>query len=93
LTKTESQGIAYQEILSMDVPCFVLDKDVWDDYSGWSFPGTSVPYFDRRCGEKQKSITEFLSFYQRVDQFSPRSFVIENLSLTKQAKEYVNILL
>jgi len=40
LTKTESQGIAYQEILSMDVPCFVLDKDVWDDYSGWSFPGT-----------------------------------------------------
>ena len=31
-TSTESQGIAYQEILSMGVPCYVIDKKIWDKY-------------------------------------------------------------
>lgn len=92
LTKTESQGIAYQEILSMGVPCYVLDKDVWDDYPALSFPATSVPYFDDRCGEKYKSIVQFDIFYEKRVNFSPRDFIIENLSLKAKAKEYIKIL-
>lgn len=92
LTKTESQGIAYQEILSMGVPCYVLDKDVWDDYMALSFPATSVPYFDDRCGEKYKSIVQFDIFYEKRVNFSPREFIIDNLSLKTKAKEYIKIL-
>ena len=92
LTKTESQGIAYQEILSMGIPCYVLDKDVWDDYKGFSFPATSVPYFDDRCGEKHKSIQEFDLFYEKLDGFKPREFVVDYLSLTICSKKYFSLL-
>ena len=92
LTKTESQGIAYQEILSMGVPCYVLDKDMWDDYEGFSFPATSVPYFDERCGEKHKSMDGFVSFYSKLDSFKPRQFIVESLSLIQSSKNYFSLL-
>jgi len=57
LTNTESQGIAYMQILSTDTPCFVLNQATWH-YQGMlpgaknaSAAATSVPYFDSRCGK------------------------------------------
>ena len=55
-TATESQGIAYQEILSMGIPCYVIDKEVWDDRPEVSCPASSAPYFDDRCGIKYKNL-------------------------------------
>lgn len=92
LTKTESQGIAYQEILSMGVPCYALDKDFWDDMPSFKFSATSVPYFDSRCGEKQKSMDQFENFYHRLTDYCPRDYIVENLSLSKQANEYISLL-
>lgn len=92
LTRTESQGIAYQEILSMGLPCYVIDKDVWDDYSGWSFQASSVPYFDNRCGEKHSSLKQFDLFYEKMKKFSPRQFVVETLSLKNQSFEFLKII-
>jgi len=92
LTKTESQGIAYQEILSMGVPCYVLDKDVWDDYSSWSFPATSVPYFDEHCGLIATDMTRFKEFYENFKNYNPRKYITNTLNLEKQAKEYISLL-
>ena len=92
LTKTESQGIGYQEILSMGVPCYVINKSVWDDYIGWSFPATSVPYFDERCGVIEENMMNFEIFYDGVQSYNPRQYIIDNLELSDAAKKYVSIL-
>jgi hypothetical protein len=89
LTKTESQGIAYQEILSMNKPCFVIEKNVWDDY-GLQVPASSVPYFDSMCGVVSNDINEFELFYNNLNKFSPREYIVNNLSLVKQASKYID---
>lgn len=90
LTKTESQGIAYQEILSMNRPCYVLNKDKWDDY-GIVFDATSVPYFDYTCGMIASDINFFEYFYENKN-YKPREYIINNLSLLKQASKYIELL-
>lgn len=92
LTKTESQGIGYQEILSMGVPCYVLDKDVWDDYAGYSFPASSVPYFDEKCGVIEKNMNCFSPFYEKLKIFNPREYIVDYLSLRNSAKNYEDLL-
>ena len=86
-TNTESQGIAYMEILSMNVPCFVYDTPMWQDF-GKQFPATSVPYFDDSCGSK----TDFESFLNNLDNYTPREYIIENHTLEKSAEKYVQII-
>lgn len=88
LTKTESQGIAYQEILSMNRPCFVIEKNVWDDY-GIQFPASSVPYFDSTCGIISNDINEFESFYNNLYSYKPRQYILNNLTLAEQASKYI----
>lgn len=92
LTKTESQGIAYQELMSMGVPCYVINKDVWDDIAGYAFSASSVPYFDSSCGMIEKDLNNFELFYNSLSFYTPRTFVINNLNLKKQANEYIDIL-
>ncbi len=91
-TGTESQGIAYQEILATGVPCYVIDKTVWDDQPGYSFPATSVPYFDYRCGIKHHNFSRFGEFLDKLSGFESREYILDNLTLEKSAKEYLNIL-
>lgn len=98
---SESQGIGLQEALASGLPLIVCDVNslfesaVEDDYRFpeklRSFKPTSAPYFDDRCGiiindfskldESIKYMTANISYYK------PREFIIENLSLEKQAKE------
>ena len=90
---TESQGIAYQEMLSMHLPLYVLDKPVWDDRPGISFPATSAPYFDGRCGVKTiDGFSCFDFFLNQLQSFKPREYILENLTLEKCASEYLSIL-
>jgi|TARA_R100000315_G_scaffold58002_1_gene32920 glycosyltransferase involved in cell wall biosynthesis len=91
-TSTESQGIAYQEILSKGVPCYVIDKSVWDDRPGYRFDATSTPYFDDRCGIKHDSMSRFGEFLDRLSSFKPREYITENLTLEKCASEYIRLL-
>ena len=100
ITGTESQGIAYQEILSMGVPCYVVDKPVWDDQPQHECPATSAPYFDDRCGIKCPDLSkleEFIDelFFEQVlakSNYDPRKYILENLTLEKCASEYVKLL-
>jgi len=92
LTRTESQGIAYQEILSMDVPCLVVDKPTWNDRPDFSFPATSAPYFDGRCGIKSSNLDSLDNFIDSIGSYEPRKYILENLSLEKTAQEYILLL-
>ena len=99
----ESQGIAYQQILSTNTPILAWDRGgYWQDPSYYPDlvkyePVSSVPYWDDRCGIKFKGEEDFPSvlehFNQKLQQqaFSPRAYILENLTLEISAQKYVDI--
>jgi hypothetical protein len=100
LCEHESQGLAYQECLSSDVPILAWDQGWCLDPNRFKWgqpeiPATSVPYFDERCGVKFENISQFS---QRLDEFlerfragnfKPRDYILENLTLEKCARRYL----
>ena len=100
VTRTESQGIAYQQILASGLPCFVFEKESWDDRSPEvECPATAVPYFDDRCGVKvregasREEIYEAFSYFlENLDSFDPRAYIEENLTLEICAQKFLDIL-
>jgi glycosyltransferase involved in cell wall biosynthesis len=103
LCEHESQGLAYQECLSSDVPILAWDQGECLDPNrfGWGdphIPATSVPYWDNRCGVKFTGISEFPAkleeFLDKLNQnqFAPRDYILENLTLEKCAQQYLDIL-
>jgi hypothetical protein len=101
LCEHESQGLAYQECLSSGVPILAWDQGQYLDPNrfAWGQPNiaaTSVPYFDNRCGERFKGLEDFdekLSiFIQRIgaSSYSPRDFILENLTLEGCAAQYLS---
>jgi len=103
---TESQGIALQEALACNVPVLVLDAlSLFQHYPPEAprrlfpdrlrtFRTTSAPYFEARCGLKVDSMEALppalSAMRDRLDAFRPREFVLETLSLEKQAGEFVS---
>ena len=100
----ETQGIAYQQILAAGVPVLAWDRGgYWQDPSWYPHrikyqPVTSVPYWDDRCGTKftsysdfEDSLAEFKSLYN-ADQFNPRAYIMENLTLQLCAEKYAAII-
>jgi hypothetical protein len=104
LCEHETQGFAYLQALSCGVPILAWDRGgFWQDPAYFPHkvkfePVSSVPYWDDRCGIKFKDISEFPhkldEFIEKVDtrQFTPRDYIMENLTLEKCAQDYVNIL-
>ncbi len=91
ITSTESQGIAYQEILSMNVPCYVVDKTTWNDRSPFVCPASSAPYFDGRCGMKCSDLSAFDTFLNYMGTYKPRDYILDNLTLEKCASDYIKL--
>ena len=89
----------------MDVPILVLDAlSLFDQYPSpmtmfperlRSFRTSAAPYFDARCGiilDSMDRLEDGLHLMrERLDCFRPREFVLENLSLEKQAREFVSL--
>ena len=100
MTRTESQGIAVQQILSSGLPCFVFEKEKWDDREDdIECEASAVPYWDQRCGVKvrqgaseQEIYEAFTYFLENIESFDPRSFIEENLTLEASAQKFVEIL-
>jgi hypothetical protein len=70
-------------------------------YFGYNFPitirnikTTTVPYFDARCGIKIEKITDLeelvVHMFNNIDEYHPRAYIEENLSLEKSASQLLN---
>ena len=101
LCEHESQGLAYQECLSSGVPVLAWDQGQCLDPNrfAWGQPNiaaTSVPYFDDRCGERfqgLRDLDEKLSMFMgtiNASEYSPRDFIMENLTLRRCAAQFLS---
>ncbi len=101
----ESQGFALQEAMSCDTPIFVLDVVSLRDETGdtvWrnflpehDLPATAASYFDDKCGlitctERWKE--DFEMFESLLPSYSPREFVVNNLSAAPCLEKWRNLL-
>ena len=98
LCEHETQGLAYQEAMSMNLPIFAWDPGYWTDpvwsvYSDDVPKSTSVPQFDLRCGLTFKMTcnldTRFDEFMSKLPSFQPRKFILEECELVAQARKYL----
>jgi glycosyltransferase involved in cell wall biosynthesis len=101
LCEHESQGIAYQECLASGVPVLAWDQGWWLDPNRFAWgdpqvPATSVPYFDARCGLRFRGIEDFTErlteFLDRCAALSPRDYILDNLTMEKCSRHYLQIL-
>jgi len=107
LGRQESQGIALQEALSMNVPMLVWDVT---NMGHWvptekeskifteeelSYPATSAPFFSEQCGKISKNKSEIETLVKEMEKdwrnFEPRKYIVENLSLVKQARDFIKL--
>lgn len=101
LCENETQGIAYNEALSMGVPLLAWNPRRWLDPNrhrhGLSdCPASSVPYWDERCGEQFYEAKDFVPaldvFWEKLTRYQPRDYILENLTLEQCARQYVSLL-
>ena len=96
----ESQGIALQEALAMDVPVLVCDASRLSEEVGGHFPldldrvpVTAAPYFDATCGRRTYRLDDVgvmaAEMLEQRPSFSPRKYIEANLSLEGQARRFV----
>lgn len=101
--RQESQGIALQEAMSCNIPLLVWNNTLLSQTKGdypfpqelYDIPVTSVPYFDNHCGLVFDTEEELkINLEQIVDtwqEFSPREYILKNLSLEGQAREFIDL--
>jgi hypothetical protein len=103
LCENETQGIAYNEALSMGVPLLAWNPRCWLDpnrhmHGLGECPASSVPYWDDRCGEQFHTIATMSDtldlFLDRLrhGSYRPREYILEHLTLEKCAWHYVTLL-
>ena len=94
----ESQGFALEEALSCNVPLLVWNVKSMNQEYGQNYPdipASTIPYWDDRCGEMFYNVGEFEStfdlFLSKLDTYSPRQYVVENLSPDICEKQFVSL--
>jgi glycosyltransferase involved in cell wall biosynthesis len=102
LCEHETQGLAYQQALACGVPLLAWDRGgCWRDPEYYPErvrfePVSAVPYWDERCGLKFSDAASFgqtldqFASEQRADQYRPRDYVMENLTLEHCARKYLD---
>jgi len=99
LGRHESQGFALEEALSCNIPLFVWDVNTMNQEYGQNYPecpATTIPYFDKRCGKAIKNpdniLNDFQSFLKDIENFSPRQYVLDNLSYDACSKKWITLI-
>lgn len=97
LSENETQGLAYQEAMSCNVPILAWDRGYWADpqaaeHFGSPPKASCVPFFSEACGGKFTGIEDFSasldSFMKHRDGYEPREFVKARLSPKQSAQTY-----
>ena len=97
----ESQGFAIEEALSCNVPLLVWNAQTMNQELNSQYqpiPCTTIPYWDSRCGEYFHHISElpraFQTFQSKIaaEQYSPREYILDNLSTEKCAERFIELI-
>jgi hypothetical protein len=103
LCEHETQGFAYLQALSCDVPILAWERQgFWQDPEYYPHkvkfsPVSAVPYWDDRCGMKFKRASDFptlfAEFWNGVQGgcYRPRDYILQNLTLQKCTANYIKI--
>lgn len=96
LGRTESQGIAINEIMGCGLPLLIFNSTV-NKYEGMTFEGTSVPFWSNECGEivdpskpMKETIENFISNV-KSGAYNPQNYVKKNLSVEAMRKNFFSI--
>lgn len=95
---SETQGMAYQQCLAMNIPIFAWDEGIWPHPDSFKInpsgvPCTSVPYFSDRCGMRFKAedmLEKWPRFWAGLPNYRPRDFVAETLTFERSAELYLS---
>jgi len=95
----ESQGFALEEALSCNVPLLVWNVTSMNQEYGCNYPNipaTSIPYWDNSCGEFFTNISDLRNIYNKfknnINNYNPRKYILENLSIDKCNEKFNMIL-
>jgi hypothetical protein len=95
----ESQGFAIEEALSCNVPLLVWNTSVMSQEYGSNYPNipcSSIAYWDENCGEyfynKEEFETTYNNFLNKLESYSPRTYIIENLSPQKCGERFIELI-
>ena len=103
LGRHESQGFAIQEMLSCNLPLLVWGVTLRNqeypyikDYVQIKSKVSTVPYWNTECGELFHNYSElentFNKFIKNIDNYNPRKFILENLSMDKCVEKWNSLL-
>ena len=101
LSEQEKQGLIYQYALASNIPVLAWNPGLWRDpnrltYTQDSVATSSVPYWSDECGEQFTSVADFAIkfelFWKRLDEYEPRQFVKQQLSMEDSAEKYMHFL-
>lgn len=99
----ESQGFAVLEALSSNVPLVIIGARYMSDELGSTYPNipcTTVPYWDKRCGEVvydyggfegANGISLFLKKLQQ-NMYQPRQYILDNLTADICEQHFISAL-
>jgi len=97
LCEHETQGLAYQEAMSTNMPVYAWDEGRLIDPQMMKRPelnASSVPYFDKRCGATFRLAemeTGFDRFWAERATFEPRAYVLDALSEERCGERYLSM--
>jgi len=97
----ESQGFAIEEALSCDVPLLVWSAQTMNQEYNSNYnpiPCTSIPYWNQQCGEYFHHYEELTSTFQtfqnkiEANEYNPRQYILENLSMEICAERFMDLI-
>lgn len=103
LGRHESQGFAIEEMLSCNVPLLVWGVTLRNqeypyrkEYINIKSTVSTVPYWSPMCGELFHNYDEledtYKIFMDKLNTYTPRKFILENLSLEACSKKWSHLL-
>lgn len=96
ISNSESQGLSIQEAWARNIPTLALDQNIFK-YKQYHFPSIhiSAPYLNDQAGMffNFNNFNEvFAKFWNNLNGFTPREYVINNLSDKVCAQKFINII-